>query len=217
LRRGSLAILNEIFGRLVATVSRDALDGAEVWKTVAFMLLDAFVELAGSEANNVVIALLTQGGMLANFVQAIQRDDRRLQLLLEPEPGQYFATRVKELADACAEDFNALYVYEAQMSMLIRIAQSRQGAERLHELGILPILSRAEFIDSRPEGILAASGGHTQRPDNPQTTDQLVGDDDFLPPTHVRFHQLLMPALQVVSSLLGTLGSSHVSIGNQVT
>jgi hypothetical protein len=53
---------------------------------------------------------------------------------------------------------NALYVYEAQMSLLVRVAQSRQGADRLQELQIIPILAQAQYIGSRPEGLSSPDG-----------------------------------------------------------
>lgn len=37
------------------------------------------------------------------------------------------------------------------MSFLIRMAQSRPGAEKLLEARIFPVLSQCEFLDTRPE------------------------------------------------------------------
>jgi nuclear pore complex protein Nup205 len=89
LRKGSLAVLKEVFGRLLNVVAGDALDGAEVWKTVAFVLLDALVDIAGSDLSNAALTTLVRTGMLANFVQAIRRDDQRLQAVLVPDPGKF--------------------------------------------------------------------------------------------------------------------------------
>jgi nuclear pore complex protein Nup205 len=49
------------------------------------------------------------------------------------------------------DDLNSLYVYEAKMSLFIRIAQTRQGAERLVESRVLPILADCDFLDTLPE------------------------------------------------------------------
>ena len=49
------------------------------------------------------------------------------------------------------DDLNPLYVYESKMSFLIRLGESRHGAERLLECRVLPILSQMDFLDSRPE------------------------------------------------------------------
>lgn len=50
-----------------------------------------------------------------------------------------------------ADDLNPLYVFEAKMSLLIRVAQTRQGAERLLECRLLPTLADCDFLDTRPE------------------------------------------------------------------
>lgn len=46
---------------------------------------------------------------------------------------------------------NPLYVYEAKMSLLIRMAQTRSGAERLLEAQIIPVLAQCDYLDARPE------------------------------------------------------------------
>jgi nuclear pore complex protein Nup205 len=37
------------------------------------------------------------------------------------------------------------------MSMFIQIAQTVSGAERLVDVGIVPILAKCDYLDSRPE------------------------------------------------------------------
>lgn len=49
------------------------------------------------------------------------------------------------------DDLNSLYIYEAKMSLFIRIAQTRQGAERLIESRVLSILADCDFLDTLPE------------------------------------------------------------------
>jgi len=49
------------------------------------------------------------------------------------------------------DDLNPLYVYEAKMSLFIRMAQTRQGAERLLEAQLLPVLAHCDFLEDRPE------------------------------------------------------------------
>jgi nuclear pore complex protein Nup205 len=74
--------------RLIATISRDAIDGSEVWKTVAFMLLDSLVQLSGLEKQHVVLSALVRHGILTNFVRGIKESDLRLQSVLKPDPGE---------------------------------------------------------------------------------------------------------------------------------
>jgi nuclear pore complex protein Nup205 len=48
-------------------------------------------------------------------------------------------------------DLNSLFVYESKMSLLVRIAQTRQGATRLLEHRVFETLSRCTFISAKPE------------------------------------------------------------------
>jgi nuclear pore complex protein Nup205 len=73
--------------RLVATVSRDATDGTEVWKTVAYMLLDCLINLSRDDKHGNILLTLVRHGFLGVFVQDIKDSDRRLQSILKPEPG----------------------------------------------------------------------------------------------------------------------------------
>ncbi|KAI0270638.1 nucleoporin Nup186/Nup192/Nup205 [Gloeopeniophorella convolvens] len=179
---GSLAVLKPVAERLVATVSRDATDGTEVWKTVAYMLLDCLVNLSRGDKQGAILSTLVRHGFLGAFVRDIKESDRRLQSVLKPEP----------------DDLNSLYVYEAKMSLLVRIAQTRQGAERLVEARILPILADCDFLDTLPEA-----------------DQSFIDHDHFLPSAVQRYSQLFMPALQLVDAILATLGSSHAFAVNQ--
>jgi nuclear pore complex protein Nup205 len=52
---------------------------------------------------------------------------------------------------ALSDDLNPLYVYEAKMSLFIRMTQTRVGCERLLEAHLLPVLSQCDYLDARPE------------------------------------------------------------------
>ncbi|KAI0289640.1 nucleoporin Nup186/Nup192/Nup205 [Russula brevipes] len=173
---GCLTILKPVAERLVATVSRDATDGTEVWKTVAYMLLDCLINLSRDDKHVNILLTLVRHGFLGVFVQDIKDSDRRLQSVLKPEP----------------DDLNSLYVYEAKMSLFIRIGQTRQGAERLIEARVLPILADCDFLDTLPEA-----------------DQSFIEHDHFLPSAIQRYHQLFMPALQLIDTILATLGSGH--------
>ncbi|KAF8622638.1 hypothetical protein AX15_006886 [Amanita polypyramis BW_CC] len=182
LESGSLGVMKSTMERLVTTTARDAIDGTEVWRTIAFMLLDGLAELSGLEKQHVLLTVLARHGMLANFVRGIKESDVRLLSVLKPDP----------------DDLNPLYVYEAKMSFFIRLAQTRTGAERLLEAQALPVLARCDYIDATPEA------------------DQAFMDrDSFLPSAIQRYHQLLMPALELVVTLLAVLGTKHMTVMNQ--
>ncbi|EMD35026.1 hypothetical protein CERSUDRAFT_125016 [Gelatoporia subvermispora B] len=179
---GSLAILKPVIERLVSTLSRDAIDGSEVWKTVAFMLLDSLVRLSRLERNTAVFQALSRHGFLGGFCQGLKESDLRLQAVLKPDP----------------EDLNVLYVYEAKMSLLNRMAQGRQGAERLLEARVIPALAGCDYLDARPEADQA-----------------FLDQDSFLPSAIQRYHQLFMPAIELVAGMLVTLGPKHATATNQ--
>ncbi|KAJ7620549.1 nucleoporin Nup186/Nup192/Nup205 [Mycena polygramma] len=182
LELGSLSLMKGVMERLVATISRDAIDGSEVWKTIAFMLLDSLVQLSGLEKQHIVLTALVRHGILTNFVRGIKESDLRLQAVLKPDP----------------DDLNPLYVYEAKMSLFVRMAQTRLGAERLLEAQLIPILSQCDYLDAQPEA-----------------DQSFMDQDSFLPSAVQRYHQLFMPALQLVDGMLATLGTKHATVSNQ--
>ncbi|KAI0776838.1 nucleoporin Nup186/Nup192/Nup205 [Trametes elegans] len=177
----SISILKPVMERLIAIVSRDAIDGTEVWKTVAFMLLDSLVRLSRWEKHSSPLTALARQGFLSGFVRGLKESDLLLQAVLKPDP----------------DDLNPLYVYEAKMSLLVRMTQTRQGAERLLESRVLPILADCDYLDARPEADQA-----------------FLDQDSFLPSAVQRYHQLFMPALQLVSGILITLGPKHTTAAN---
>ncbi|KAG8215255.1 hypothetical protein J3R82DRAFT_8809, partial [Butyriboletus roseoflavus] len=184
LEAGTLSVMKNVMERLVSTISRDAIDGTEVWKTVAFMLLDALAHLCRADKSRTLLSSLVRYGVLSNFVRGLKEAEMHLQYVLKPDP----------------DDLNPLYVYEAKMSLCTRMAQTRSGAERLLEAQILPILSQCEYLDTRPE-----------------EDQSFMDQDSFLPSAVQRYHQLFMPALQLVVAMLASLGTKHTTANNQLT
>ncbi|KAI0033042.1 nucleoporin Nup186/Nup192/Nup205 [Vararia minispora EC-137] len=178
----SLGVLKPYMERLVAVVARDASDGTEVWRTVAFVLLDGLVHLARTNAQAGPLQVLARRGFLSSFVKDLADADRWLLAMLKPDP----------------DDLNALYVYEAKMSLLVRVAQSRAGAERLLDARAIPVLANCDFLDAQPEADQA-----------------FIDKGGFLPSAIQRYHQLLLPALQLINAILATLGQGHTTAASQ--
>lgn len=86
---GSLAIMKNVMERLIGAIARDSIDGMEVWKTIAFMALDAVVRMCRVEKHPLVLSALTRHGILSNFVQGLKDSDLRLQGCLKPDPGLF--------------------------------------------------------------------------------------------------------------------------------
>lgn len=114
------------------------------------------------------------------------------------------------------------------MSLLSRIAQSRGGAERLVESGLIPSLAECDFIDARPELDQAFVGElYFTSYERVWTLTNvclfyllmlrasLTDNGSFLPSATQRYHQLLLPSLQAVAGVIAALGSKHLTAANQ--
>ena len=88
LASGSAVIIKTVIEKLVATIARDAIDGTEVWKTIAFMLLDSLVYLFRTENQSSILTVFARHGILSNFVHGLKESDDRLQGVLKPDPGR---------------------------------------------------------------------------------------------------------------------------------
>ena len=75
----------------MATIAKDAVDGTEVWKTVAFTLLESLARLSRLDSKHSVINALDRYGLLVNFVHGLRDADESLQSVLRPDPGTFFA------------------------------------------------------------------------------------------------------------------------------
>jgi len=102
------------------------------------------------------------------------------------------------------------------MSLFIRIAQTRQGAERLLEARVLPILADCDFLDTLPEVDQSFIGGPPLSLLRFSPLIPWLDHDHFLPSAIQRYHQVFMPALQLVNTILAALGSGHSFAVNQV-
>ncbi|KPV78555.1 uncharacterized protein RHOBADRAFT_51011 [Rhodotorula graminis WP1] len=175
LEQGNFSIFSSALERLLPVVCRDAAVGHEVWRTVAFTVLDALVAIADEgRATSKVLGLLAKQGYLQNFIAALKDAEADLQATLQPDP----------------PSLNALYVYEAQMSFLIRLASTREGAEKLLAAELLGRLAECEFLGARPVADTSS-----------------MEFDGFIPPATERHHQLLLPALQLVVNTLVSFGA----------
>ncbi len=87
LEASSFQVIKESLDRLVSTISKDAIDGAEVWKTVAFTLLESLARFSRLDTKQQVLASLDRYGLLSNFVHSIKDSDSELQAVLKPDPG----------------------------------------------------------------------------------------------------------------------------------
>ncbi len=89
LELGCLAVMKPAMERLTATIAQDAnpaIDGTEVWKSFAFMLLDSIVQLSSLEKQHIILSALNKHGILMNFIRGIKDSDTRLQAVCRKFP-----------------------------------------------------------------------------------------------------------------------------------
>ncbi|TCD60841.1 hypothetical protein EIP91_009419 [Steccherinum ochraceum] len=181
---GSVELIRPLSERLANVISRDASDGAEVWRTVALLALDTLVRFCEVGCN--FTSSLSRHGHLDGFVKSIKESDAQLQEVLRPT----------------SNDLNALYAYEAAMSLLNRVVQSKSGANQLMTSGVMKALQQCDFLDARPER-------ETEQVDDSR-------DGEYLPSVFMRYHQMLMPALQLSAGISLAVDPDHVSATQQI-
>ncbi|TIA87204.1 hypothetical protein E3P99_03320 [Wallemia hederae] len=175
LETDSQYLLESAFQQLVPIICRDCVDGSEVWKTVSFSVLDGLISLSSKNGSSTVLNIIAKHGFLRNFIQSIKNGEDVLINIIQNDP----------------ESLNPLYVFEAKMSSLLRIAQTSEGAEKLLDAQLFSILAQCEFVSCRPSG-----------------EETLMDYESFLPPAAERYHQLLLPTLQLASTVLSSVGST---------
>ncbi|KAJ3254574.1 hypothetical protein HDU77_004060 [Chytriomyces hyalinus] len=143
---GNLNVISTYGGdKLLEIVCRDAATADRVLKTAAFALLEALCQLAGylqrgtsSEQLNAIIGFMVKRNFLTGFIGSmVKQEDVAIQALMQSDPG--------------AEYWPSLYIFEAKMSLLLRIAQQKGGVEQLTDAGLIEALTDCKFIDERPD------------------------------------------------------------------
>ncbi|WFD33544.1 hypothetical protein MCUN1_000357 [Malassezia cuniculi] len=128
------SVLGASADRLAEIIGRDALDGADVWKTAAFTLLDRLAAFDAAPRRTPLASLLASKGYIRGMASLVRDLDSALQDALSPDP----------------QSLNAQYVYEAALAFLGRVSSSRQGTELLLDAQILDVFARSDFVALRP-------------------------------------------------------------------
>ncbi|KAK4703077.1 hypothetical protein P7C70_g3143, partial [Phenoliferia sp. Uapishka_3] len=173
--KGNVAVFLSALDRLLPIICRDAAAGTSVWRGVAFSALDTVVMVAQeTRSTSKLLSILSKHGYLQSFIASLKEAEEELMKALDPDP----------------ESLSAFYIFTSQMAFLIRLASTREGAEKLLDANLLGRLSECEYLGARPE-------------DDASMTDF----DGFVPPSAERHHELLLPALQLVIASLVAFGS----------
>ncbi|KAF9969991.1 hypothetical protein BGZ73_007424 [Actinomortierella ambigua] len=170
---GNQYLVSEAGDRLYEVVCRDASDVDPVCKIAAFTLLNSLCALFRNEHRNPVVVHIVRRNYLKHFIDIIAREDSELQATVK---GKYSKIRI---------------VNEARLTLFLRIAQRREGAEQLLEYGFFDVLSNpSSVIDMRPELNRTDYGAFEQT------------ESDI-------YHNIVYPMLQVANAILANLGRKH--------
>jgi nuclear pore complex protein Nup205 len=84
---GTLAIFLSVIDKLAPILCRDALDGSEIWKTVAYTTLETLVTASKEDRSHRLLSVLAKTGYLRSFVQSLKDSENDLLGIMTPDPG----------------------------------------------------------------------------------------------------------------------------------
>ncbi|VVC86984.1 unnamed protein product, partial [Leptidea sinapis] len=177
-------VINNFGDNLCSIVCSDCVGGGhDVCRMVALSCLDTLIEInPASDWMNT----LTNQGYLRSLIDGLLQDDEGLKEALEPSP----------------KSLRVLYVYESKITLLIKIAGTRFGAETVLAQGALSCLANLKALDCHPD-VHTGYANHK--------------DTEFVPSVANRFRQILVPALALCDALLTTLGTQNHSCAMHIT
>ncbi|KAJ3194063.1 hypothetical protein HK101_003568 [Irineochytrium annulatum] len=175
----NLSVISNYGDRFLEMLCRDAADGSGLWKTVAFSVLEVLCALSSHENPSRVINFMVKRNFLSDFVRVLaQREDPGLQMIMRVEP--------------TAESLQTLFIYQAKMNLLLRIAQQGEGVEKLLESGLIEVLADCKFIDQRPE----IESDYTE-------------SDSFTPQSMETYHYIVTPVLDLLLTIISAFVQRH--------
>uniref|UniRef100_A0A8D8S5Z8 Nuclear pore complex protein Nup205 n=1 Tax=Cacopsylla melanoneura TaxID=428564 RepID=A0A8D8S5Z8_9HEMI len=167
--------------RLVDTLCIDVTGGHDIVKMLALAILSSMIEV-----NTDWVPYLSSRGCLKLIIDSLVASDRSLiDVLVNPN-----------------ETLRPLFVFEAKMAFLTRVALNKQGAELLLEHNLLYALSDMSVFDHHP--------------DIPFFTSPADQYEVSSASNNSKFTQVIMPTLNFFRSILITLGSKNRSATSQL-
>lgn len=180
--RENYEVVREELSQLVDVLAVEAGGGHHVCQVLALTCLSALAALEQRAApltnDSLLLSHLTDHGHLRRLLDALRTDDRQLISLLTTDD----------------DDLRPLYVYEARMSLLARLALSPAGAQQLLQSRLTTRLSEMVALDYRPTQPM-----------------QSASNEEFIPSAVQRYQTVLMAALRVYLAVLTSLGSDNYS------
>ena len=167
--------LRTVADRLLDKLVGDCSSGPDSWRAISLACLDVLISNPDEETAQELVRAMSRRGHL-NFFCSLHRFEEPLRMCIR-DP---------------SSPLNVLFVWESQMSFLIRVAQTAAGTLLLAQSGLLASVVDLSFVDSRPSVTLATDPNHGG-----------IGvDGGWFPSLPERYEQALYPLASLLSSLL---------------
>ncbi|CAG8501842.1 1764_t:CDS:10, partial [Acaulospora morrowiae] len=176
---GNLAVFRSVGDRLLDIIRIDASEGPVAGKLCALNVLTAICSLDKREKGLFVIDYMIRSGFLGNVVKSLKSQN---ELLLQSINPRHETAAIQ-----------AKYVFEARMGLLICLAQRRDCAIKLLDIGIIDYLDELAFLDERPNY------------SNPET-------ESFGKPAYKSYHDFLMLVVRLIVCILTSVGHDSAAV-----
>ena len=180
LQKVNMEAIQSVGPGFLEILSRDAVSGHEVRRMLAFAVLD---ELIFMDRQSYTVRFLAEHGFIKHIIDSLVKEEAGLINLLTKPNG----------------NIRAMYVYEAKVGLLARLATNHLGAELLLQAGLMTRLAELTVLDLRPD------------PD----AILLRNEEDLMSSVLKMYHNILFPILRLVQSILATLGAGNRSAADQ--
>ncbi|KAL4205904.1 nucleoporin Nup186/Nup192/Nup205 [Rhizopus microsporus] len=168
---------------LLDTLCRDAIDGLDIWKTTAFIAIDALNTMTLRAGSDVVQSYLLNKNFLQYTIDMLKYDDSALVHILESIDASQLP----------------LYIFEARMSILLRLAMNPDGAELLFDNQIFEVLCQSLFMRVEQQNPASVQA-------NISTSGELLD----------RYQRVMLPTLKLIVAILSTFGKKNAKVISKV-
>lgn len=190
-------ILKLIDFKLIDTVCNDLINSEGSPRITSIILLESMVHLS----SNYILEKIIKNNALLLLVRSVKRTDEMLKVCQENESGISSTTLLYELT-----------AFKATLYLLIRIAQTRQGASQLIQNEIFPTLRNLKFVGIDPDlGLLIRLNND---PENTVVTLTLdipinLADETDSQNQDISYYEFLVPVFQLVVAVVLSMGPQY--------
>ncbi|XP_039266585.2 nuclear pore complex protein Nup205-like [Styela clava] len=133
LARDNVKLFKAYGDTLMELLCKDASDGHNVCRILAYSCLDAIIQIDWELA---WLQFMIKKGYINSIAHSFIQEDEALQQAVTPNP----------------EAVRSLYIYEQKMAFLSSLARTPAGARAILDAGVLTKLAKCAFLEMRPVG-----------------------------------------------------------------